>query len=89
MPIFWLSYTNDGRPAGDRHLHIIAVADDLDAADEIARSMGAVGDVSIADLDGCNPLPPMSFMNRLLANADIDIMEAALATKRSPKITHA
>jgi hypothetical protein len=87
MPTFWLSFTDPGRPSGDRHLHIIIIiiiaADDLDAADEIARSMGAVGEVSVADLDGCDPMPPAAFMNRVLMNSDIDDMESALAAKAS------
>jgi hypothetical protein len=81
MPTFWLSFT-DHRLTGDQHLHVIAVADDLDAADEIARRLGAIGEVSIADLDGCDPVPA-AFMDRVLADTDIDAMEAAMADKAS------
>jgi hypothetical protein len=81
MPTFWLCYTDPSRPVGDRHLHIIIVATDLDTADAIARSMGAVGEVSIADLDGCPPVPA-AFLGRVLTDADIDAMEAAMSAER-------
>jgi hypothetical protein len=81
MPTHWLSFTEHSRHVGHRHLHIITAADDLDAADEIARGLGAVGDVSVADLDGCNPLPSAALMGRVRANADSDAMEAAMAAE--------
>jgi hypothetical protein len=88
MSIFWLSFTDPSRPAGDRHLHIITGASDLDAADAIARGLGAVGDVSMADLDGCDPMPPTAFVGRVLADSDIDAMESAMAPRStsSPQI---
>jgi len=81
MPIFWLSYSDHGRPAGDWHLHVIASAADQDAVVAIARGMGTVAEVSVGDLDGCDDVP-LAFVNRVLADADVDAMEASMLAGR-------
>jgi hypothetical protein len=81
MPTFWLSYTDPARPVGDRHLHVIVPADDIDAAVEIARGLGAVGEMSGSDLDDCNAVP-VSYLGRVLADVDVDAMEATMAAER-------
>ncbi len=81
MSTFWLSYSDNRRPSNDRHTHIILAASDMDAAVELARDMGAIGDVSVADIDDCDPVPS-AFMGRVLADADVCAMEAAMAAER-------
>ncbi len=81
MQTFWLSYTDTARPAGDHHLHVIIAAETVGIAIETARGLGAIGELSISDLDDCDPLPPAGFMGRALTNSDIDAMETAMWAK--------
>jgi hypothetical protein len=76
MSIFCLSYSGDRRPSNDRHLHVMA-ARDMKAAIAIARGLGAVGEMSVGDLDDCDPVPS-AFMGRVLTDADIADMEATM-----------
>ncbi len=50
---------------------------------DIARRLGAIGDVSIADLDDCSVLPSAAYQGRMLTNSDIDEMEATVGAERS------
>jgi hypothetical protein len=82
MSTFWLSFTDYSLNV-HRHRHIITTAEDVEAAAAIARGLGAVGVLSISDLDACDPLPPAAFHGRVLTDADIDDIEAAVAAERS------
>jgi hypothetical protein len=77
MPMFWLTFSDLNRPAGQQVISVITDAEDLDAAVAIAHTMGCDpgGECSIVDFDDHDQPPPSGYINRLLDESDIAALE--------------